>query len=100
VADQGGLARAAEGDQGEDVGGGVVPGGVEAGELGFSAEEEGAGDGEAAEVEAGWGPAARAQKEGLGGPSPQQFADLQRQSGKNLLLIMIGPARKRPPARG
>ena len=52
VADQGGLAHASEGDEGEDVEAGVLPGGVEAGELGFPADQEGAGDGEAAEVEA------------------------------------------------
>src|SRR4051812_5536343 len=49
--DQGGFADASEGDQGEDVGFRVLPGGVEAGELGLAADEMRAGDGEAAEVE-------------------------------------------------
>jgi hypothetical protein len=50
VGDQRRFADASEGDQGEDVDGRVFPGGVETGELGFTADEEGAGDGEAAEV--------------------------------------------------
>src|SRR5215210_897035 len=49
--DQGGFADASEGDEGEDVGARVLPGGVEAGELGLAADEVWAGDGEAAEVE-------------------------------------------------
>src|SRR6185369_1445417 len=56
--DQGGFADSSEGDEGEDVEGWIVPGGVDAGELGVAADEMRAGDGEAAEVEAGlatWG---------------------------------------------
>jgi hypothetical protein len=52
VADQGGFARAAEGDEGEDVDSRVLPSGVEPGELGFAADQERSGDGQAAEVEA------------------------------------------------
>src|SRR6185436_10114360 len=44
-----------EGHEGEDVDGRVFPGCVEAGELGVSADELRAGDGEAAEVEGGGG---------------------------------------------
>src|SRR5215218_6918122 len=56
VAHQGGLAHSSECDEGEDMRFGVLPGGVEAGELGLPADQEGAGDGEAAEVEAGESP--------------------------------------------
>jgi hypothetical protein len=51
--DQGGFADASEGDEGEDVDFRVLPGGVEAGELGLAADEMRTGDGEAAEVEVG-----------------------------------------------
>ena len=51
--DQRRLADASEGDEGEDVGGRVFPGGVETGELGLAADEVRAGDGQAAEVEVG-----------------------------------------------
>lgn len=50
MADQGGFARAAEGDEGEDVGFGALPGVVEAAELGVAAYEKRSRDGKAAEV--------------------------------------------------
>ena len=50
--DQRRLADASEGDEGEDVGARVFPGGVEPGELGVAADEVRAGDGEAAEIRA------------------------------------------------
>jgi len=50
MGDQGGLADAPEGDESEDVETRVLPRRVEPGELGVAAEEDGAGDGEAAEV--------------------------------------------------
>ena len=44
--DQGRLAHAAPGDQAQHVGLGIVPGRVQAGQLGVAAEEHGAGDGQ------------------------------------------------------
>ncbi|HEX3529077.1 MAG TPA: hypothetical protein VH988_18625 [Thermoanaerobaculia bacterium] len=51
--DQGRLADASEGDEGEDVDGWIFPGGIEPGDLGLPADEMRTGDGQAAEVEEG-----------------------------------------------
>ena|GEM_PF-5392918 len=57
VGDQGGFADPSEGDEGKDVDGWIDPGGIEAGEVGFAADEMRAGNRKAAEVEVGVAPA-------------------------------------------